>query len=94
VSVKSERITILGSPDFKSFLAAEAAKEGVSVSELVRNRCERPATTNDNTEEVLLAELTKELRAATKRAGKALDRGMKKANAVLKRMDQEATNAQ
>ncbi|MGI9284444.1 MAG: hypothetical protein ACR2P1_03595 [Pseudomonadales bacterium] len=94
MSVKSERITILGSPEFKAFLAAEAAKEGVSVSELVRTRCERPAATNGATEDVLLAELTKELRAATQRAGKALDRGMKKANAVLKRLDQEAPHAQ
>ena len=33
MAVKSERITILGSRDFKSFLNKEAAKERISVSE-------------------------------------------------------------
>lgn len=36
---KNERITILGTADFKAFLVAEAEREGVSVSELVRRRC-------------------------------------------------------
>ena len=35
-AVKTERITILGSPDFKAFLSREAKKEGVSLSQLVR----------------------------------------------------------
>ena len=38
MSAKSERITILGTPEFKSWLTTEAANEGVSVSELVRRR--------------------------------------------------------
>ncbi len=39
MAVQSERITILGTPDFKAFLTREAKREGVSMSELVRQRC-------------------------------------------------------
>ena len=39
MAAKTERITILGTPDFKAFLAREAKKEGVSLSQLVRQRC-------------------------------------------------------
>jgi len=38
MAVKSARITILGTPDFKAFLTREAKKEGVSLSKLVRQR--------------------------------------------------------
>jgi hypothetical protein len=36
--MKTERVTLLTSPDFKAFLSAEARREGVSVAELVRTR--------------------------------------------------------
>ena len=35
--MKTERVTLLTSPDFKAFLNAEARLEGVSVAELVRS---------------------------------------------------------
>ena len=63
MSVKTERITILGTPDFKDFLKREAKKEGVSLSQLVRKRCEKKPTTNE--EEELLAVLVKEVGTAT-----------------------------
>lgn len=36
---KSKPISILGTPEFKAYLSEEAKKEGISVSELVRQRC-------------------------------------------------------
>ena len=92
MSVKSERVTILTSPEFKAFLAMEAKKEGVSVAELIRVRCESPAS-NDSDERVLLQQLTSELRTATKQANKSLDKGIKKAESVLKQIKRRGNNA-
>ncbi len=79
-AVKTERITILGSPDFKAFLSREAQKEGVSLSQLVRQRCENKPSTQD---EELLAALVKELGAATARAKSSLEKGLADAEKVL-----------
>ncbi len=79
-AIKTERITILGSPDFKAFLKREAKKEGVSLSELVRVRCEKKSQTED--EEVLLA-LVAEVKKATKKAKHSLTEGLKEANNLL-----------
>ncbi len=91
MGIKSERVTILTSPEFKAFLGSEARKEGVSVAELIRARCERPAA-NDNAEQELLEHLTQELKAATKRAGRSLDKGIKKAEFVLKQIEKRKAN--
>ena len=80
MDTKTERITLLGSQEFKAFLARESRKEGISVSELVRRRCER-APTDD--ERVLLA-LAGELRKATVEARQSLEKGLAAANAVLR----------
>jgi len=79
-AVKTERITILGSPDFKAFLSREAQKEGVSLSQLVRQRCENKHSSQD---EELLAALVKELGAATARAKSSLEKGLADAEKVL-----------
>jgi hypothetical protein len=79
-AVKTERITILGSPDFKAFLSREAKKEGVSLSQLVRQRCENKPTNQD---EELLAALVKELSAATAKAKSSLEKGLADAEKVL-----------
>lgn len=80
MSVQSERITILGTPDFKAFLAKESKKEGISMSELVRRRCtQRPA----NNDEALLAALMDEVNKATKKATKSLEKGLSDAENVL-----------
>lgn len=78
-NVKTERVTLLTSPDFKAFLNAEAKREGVSVAELVRTRCER----RPSEEEAVLAGLTAELRQAVGEAKKALRSGLDEAQAVL-----------
>ncbi len=48
MTVKTERITILGTPDFNDFLKREAKREGVSLCQLVRKRCEKKPTTNED----------------------------------------------
>lgn len=77
--MKTERVTLLTSPDFKAFLSAEALREGVSVAELVRSRCERRPTD----EEAILAGLTGELNKAVVEAKKSLKSGLDEAQAVL-----------
>ena len=77
--MKTERITLLTSPDFKAFLSAEAIREGVSVAELVRTRCERRPTD----EEAILVELTGELNKAVIEAKRSLKSGLDEAQSVL-----------
>jgi hypothetical protein len=77
--MKTERVTLLTSPDFKAFLNAEALREGVSVAELVRSRCERRPTE----EEAILVALTGELNKAVLEAKKSLKSGLDEAQAVL-----------
>ncbi|HIP82378.1 MAG TPA: hypothetical protein EYH19_02195 [Desulfocapsa sulfexigens] len=79
-AVKTERITILGTPDFKKFLTREAKKEGVSLSQLVRQRCEKKPISKD---EELLAALMKEVGEATVRARSSLEKGLNDAEKVL-----------
>jgi len=80
-AVKTERITILGTPDFKNFLTREAKKEGISLSQLVRQRCEKKSP-NDKDEELLTA-LVEEVRAATIKANLSLKKGLDDAEKVL-----------
>lgn len=77
--MKTERVTLLTTPEFKAFLVKEAAREGVSVAELVRSRCER----RPSEEEAALAALTAELRAALGRAHESLRGGLREARGVL-----------
>jgi len=80
MSVQSERITILGTPAFKAFLVKEAKKEGVSMSELVRQRCTMRETSKD---EELLAALVEEVSKATIKAKQTLEKGLADAESVL-----------
>jgi hypothetical protein len=81
-TMKTERVTLLTSPDFKAFLNAEARREGVSVAELVRTRCERRPTD----EEAVLVELTGQLRKAVGEAKKSMKDGLNEAQAVLREL--------
>jgi hypothetical protein len=81
MAVKTERITILGTPDFKRFLTREAKKEGISLSQLVRLRCEKKP--DDNEEKELLTALLAEVTAATIRAEKSLEKGLADAGEAL-----------
>lgn len=83
-TVKTERITILGTAEFKAFLTREAKKEGISLSQLVRERCERkPASSED---EEIIAALLKEVRAATTKAKLSLEKGLADAEKALAEM--------
>ena len=77
--MKTERVTLLTSPEFKAFLSSEALREGISVAELVRKRCESRPTD----EEAFLAELTVELRKAVADAKKSLKNGLDEAHLVM-----------
>jgi len=77
--VKTERVTLLTTPEFKAFLAAEARRENVSVAELVRSRCER----RPSDDEAVLAALSQQLRAAVAQASRALQEGLAEAQQVL-----------
>jgi len=84
--VKTERITVLGTPEFKAFLVSEAKRQGISISEFVRRRClGQPA----NEEEELLFKLVEEVRVATKRAKASLERGIRDAEHVIKELRNE-----
>jgi len=82
-SVKSERITVLSTPEFKQFISDEASKEGISISELVRKRCQAVPPSDD---EIALRELIVVASKATKRASKSLEKGINDADAVLKEL--------
>ena len=77
--MKTERVTLLTTPEFKAFLGVEAAREGISVAELVRSRCgQRPGA-----DEALLASLAGELRKCVREAQASLRGGLAEANATL-----------
>ncbi len=77
--MKTERVTLLTTVEFKAFLGTEAAREGVSVAELVRSRCEQ----RPDADEAALATLAGELRKAVREARASLKGGLTEANAVL-----------
>ena len=81
---KTERITILGSRDFKALLNKEAARERISVSELVRRRCERRPPSEED--ERLLGDLVAELYSSVAKAKRNLNKGIHDARAVLKEL--------
>jgi hypothetical protein len=81
MAVKTARITILGTPDFKAFLTREAKKEGVSLSQLVRQRCEKNPVNSEDEE--LLAALVKEVGQAAARAKDSLEKGLADAEQAL-----------
>jgi hypothetical protein len=78
---KTELITILGTPEFKAFLALEAEKGGVSVSELVRTRCERTPEVSEDLE--ALQNLSRELGRAVAEARQALESGLAEVQSIL-----------
>lgn len=77
--MKTERVVLLTTPAFKAFLAREARREGVSVAELVRTRCERAIDPADDQ----LAMLLPELRRSLALAQKSLSSGLAEAASAL-----------
>lgn len=77
---QTERITFLATKEFKKWLEAEANKSGISISELIRMRCE----SGSSEDEIELKALINEVKVATARANKALDAGLKAADKAIK----------
>jgi len=77
--MKSERITFLASPDFKTYLAQEAANDGISVGELIRKRCLHGAADQEDE----LAALTAELKRSIEEARNSLGEGLLAAAEVM-----------
>lgn len=77
--MKTERLTLLTTPEFKAFLGAEAARDGISVAELVRNRCEQ----KPDADEAVLESLAGELRKAVGEAQASIKSGLAEVASVL-----------
>jgi len=88
--MKTERVTLLASKEFKQFLGDEARREGVSVAELIRVRCE-PKHGND---EAVLAQLTAEMRKALSEAKSSLRDGLKEAESALAQLRSKRTRTE
>ncbi len=79
---QTERITFLASKEFKKWLQAEAKKSGMSISEMIRLRCE----SGSSEDEIDLKALAHEVKEAAIRANKALDEGLKEADRVINKI--------
>ncbi len=79
---QTERITFLATKDLKKWLATEAKKSGLSISELIRLRCE----SGSSEDIIILKASVNELKIATARANKALDEGLKEAYKVINQL--------
>jgi hypothetical protein len=79
VHVQTERVTLLATKEFKAFLNKEARRQKVSVSQLVRTRCEQKPTSD----EAFLASLTSEVTKSLAEAQTSLKEGVDQAQAVL-----------
>jgi transposase-like protein len=78
-AMKTERVTLLTTPEFKRHLVAEAQRNGVSVAELVRSRFGEGQATAD----AEVAALAAELRRAVADARRSLSAGLAQAEAAL-----------
>lgn len=83
--MKSERITVLSTPEFKAYLVKEAEKAGISVSELIRRRCARTPTED----EAQLMALTNQLHESVKEARNSLLEGLAAVQDALQTREQK-----
>ena len=95
MTTKTARITILATPEFKDYLAREAANDQISVSELIRQRCTPgPSPSNGsrrlNDQEQELALLAAEVQKAIPKARKSLQEGLKAAAEVMAEINRSA----
>ena len=79
---QTERITFLATKEVKKWLESEAKKSGMSISELIRLRCESGSCE----EELLLRGLFNEVKAAVKKATASLDKGLKDADDTIREL--------
>jgi hypothetical protein len=81
--MKTARLTISITPEIKTYLSEQAKREGMSVAEWVRRRCQPRSTTHKCPDAARLAELTSELRGQVEAASTALRNGLAEAQSVL-----------
>jgi hypothetical protein len=84
---KSTRITISGTPEFKAFLFREAKKEGITISELVRQRCKGEQKSQE--QEEVLAAMVEQLRVSVSQANASMNKGLQNAESVLAELHQK-----
>jgi hypothetical protein len=77
--MKTERVVMLTTPEFKARLSLTAKNQGISVGELVRSRFDKTLSE----EEQQLMVLTAKLRDAVKSAKQALREGLAEVNQTL-----------
>jgi hypothetical protein len=83
--MKTERLVLLTTPAFKTYVGKEAKREGVSVAELVRRRVQPAA----NEDEATLVQLTAELRTAVEQAQKSAEQSLAEVEAILDELRQK-----
>lgn len=80
--MKTARLQVLTTPAFRDWLRKEARQAGISVGELVRSRCERRPTD----EEQALGEMAAQLRKEVRKAQASLKAGLAEADSVLQEL--------
>jgi multidrug resistance efflux pump len=88
--MKTERVTLLASKEFKRFLGEEARRQGLSVAEFIRVRCEQKFS-ND---EAVLAQLAAELRKSLAEAKSSLKEGLNEAELALAQLRARRANTE
>ena len=88
MSTKTERITILTTPEFKARLEHEAQLQNISVGKLIRDRFEQDKSVDQSSDDAVLAALVTEVHEATMRAQHALNKGLDEAEATLQALRQ------
>jgi hypothetical protein len=83
--MKTARLQVLTTPAFRDWLRKEARDAGVSVAELVRTRCERKPTG----EEQAVAKLASHLHKEVRNAQASLRSGLAEATGVLEELKAE-----
>lgn len=77
--MKTARVQVLTTPEFRDWLHKEARNAGVSVGELVRRRCEGAS----GEEEEAVAELAAQLRKEVRKAQASLRSSLAEAEALI-----------
>lgn len=83
--MKTERLVLLTTPAFKTYVGKEARREGISVAELVRRRVQPAA----NEDEATLLEMTTQLRSAVEQAQKSAEQSLAEVETILLELRQK-----
>jgi hypothetical protein len=83
--LKTARLQVLATPEFRDWLRKEAKRAGVSVGELVRSRCQQA----DSKEEAELAALTALLRKQVTETRASVKRNLDEVSTILRELKQQ-----